>query len=162
MTSKCESLGFSVSEGVKQSFYRRYTAMRDRCYNPNRFDYSYYGGKGIKVKWQCFPEFLNDMWHSFIEHVKEHGVANTTLDRINPNGHYSKDNCRWATRKKQSDNQQRTKKLIYKGKEYSLRQLAIVSGVSEMTLWRRLYRHGMSIKEAVETPVKRGANQYGK
>jgi len=152
----------SEKTNKKLAFYRRYTAMRARCYQPNRKDYQYYGGKGIEVKWQSFEEFYLDMWDSFVRHIKKHGIKNTTLDRIDTDGHYSKDNCRWATRKKQSRNSSRPHSLKYKGKTYSLRGLAKEAGLKEITLWRRLFRYGMSIEDAVTTPVKLGAKQYAK
>lgn len=65
--------------------------MRRRCNDPTRWNYKYYGAKGVAVceRWNDFANFLVDMG------VRPNG---TTLDRIDPTGNYEKSNCRWADR----------------------------------------------------------------
>ena len=74
-----------------------------RCNNPKNHKYPRYGGRGIKFLWNSFEEFRDDMHESYLEHVKKFG-KNTSIERIDVNGHYCKGNCRWATAKEQSEN----------------------------------------------------------
>jgi len=86
----------------KTSEYGIYTAMLQRCYNPNANAYADYGGRGIYVckEWKgSFETFLVDMG---LKPSSKH-----SLDRINVNGNYEPSNCRWATIQEQADNRRK-------------------------------------------------------
>jgi hypothetical protein len=77
--------------------YFSWRGMLDRCINKSNPKYIYYGGKGIRIcdRWMSFKNFLEDMGERPLDH---------TLDRIDSNGDYTLDNCRWATWPEQCDN----------------------------------------------------------
>ena len=93
-----------ITHGVSQHrLYKTWIGMYDRCYNKNNKYFKNYGGRGITVceKWYQIENFIEDMYPSF-----EEGL---TLDRIDVNGNYEPDNCRWVTREIQQRN---TRKLM--------------------------------------------------
>jgi hypothetical protein len=87
-----------------KGLYLRYYAMKNRCNNKNHRAYRWYGAKGVTILWSSYLDFKRDMYSTYIEHLNKFGRKDTTLDRIDPYGNYSKDNCRWLTNKEQQLN----------------------------------------------------------
>ena len=133
--------------------YRIWRHILARCENPKASHYDRYGGRGIAIceRWHKFENFLEDMGIPF---------EGATIERINNNDNYYKENCRWATRKEQSQNTRRNIFLTYKGKTKILKEWAGITGINHCTLLGRI-KAGWTTERALSTPTLWG-NQYSK
>jgi hypothetical protein len=84
--------------------YIKYMSMNIRCRYPSQENYKYYGGRGIKCEWESYQSFKKDMYESYKIHLNTYGKKETTLDRLDFNGNYCKENCRWSNWKQQALN----------------------------------------------------------
>lgn len=126
--------------------FRIWAAIIKRCTNKNDKAFKYYGGRGISV---C-PEWKND-FKSFFDWANSNGYReNLSIDRINSNGDYCPENCRWADRKIQSQNRQYVKK--FQGKP--LTEWCNELKINPDTVRGRL-RRGWSFENALFTPTHR-------
>lgn len=100
-------------------FHQIWENMKQRCNNPNDYYYYNYGGRGIKIcdRWSKYINFKADMEKSYKYHLKKYGKKNTTIDRINNNGNYCKENCKWSTLKEQNSNKRKPDTINRKRKE---------------------------------------------
>jgi len=133
--------------------YRIWVCMRERCRNPNHVSSKNYTQRGITVcsRWeepngQGFVNFLADMGPKPPEC--------RSVDRIDVNGNYCPENCRWATDKEQGRNRRNNNLLTYKGKTQCLTAWAEELGIKPSTLRERLQRN-YDVARAFETPVRK-------
>lgn len=124
--------------------YGAWKQMRKRCNNPADQAYPRYGGRGIAYdsRWDCFENFVADMGE------RQDGM---TLDRIDNDGPYCKENCRWATTQEQARNYSRNIRLTYGGVTRTLIDWAAERGLAYACLHKRI-ASGWSTEAALEKP----------
>ena len=138
-----------TKHGLRNSrIYRIWGGMIQRCINPNIERYDLYGGRGITVCEEWMEDFLN-----FYNWSMNNGYQdNLTIDRIDVNGNYDPDNCRWITTKQQARNMRTNVYITYNGETHCLSEWAEIIGIKAGTLNYRI-RHGWSVEEALTTPI---------
>ena len=131
--------------------YSIWCDMKRRCYNPKNKRYYCYGGKGINVCDEWKANFM-----SFYEWSMANGYAdNLTIDRINVDGNYEPDNCRWATMKVQQRNTTRSHFVTANGETKTIAEWAEITGISQDVIKDRLLKLHWSEEEAVTIPTMR-------
>lgn len=122
--------------------YKIYVGMKDRCYNSNNGNYVNYGGRGIKI---C-EEWLKDA-RVFYEWAINNGYKdNLSIDRIDVNGNYEPNNCRWITLAEQQRNKRTNLKITYQNKTQTLAEWSKELGVSATCISSRIKR-GKTMEE---------------
>lgn len=130
--------------------YRIWQAMKTRTTNPKAQHFSVYGGRGIRVcdEWfHSFPTF--ESWA--LANGYQEGLS---IDRIDPNGHYCPENCRWITMAEQQRNKRNVPLITFNGETHTRPEWAELLGIPKATLASRL-RYGWSIEKALTTPQRR-------
>jgi hypothetical protein len=147
--------GYSGSN-VK-SEYKSWQAMKTRCYYKNSIGYKNYGGRGIKV---C-DSWLNS-FENFIKDMGDKPSLKHSLDRIDVNGDYSKENCKWSTSLEQSNNKRNNHNVFYGSEKISLSELSRRFNINKNSMRHRVLNQKLSIEEAVaKISVKqRGYNSF--
>lgn len=127
--------------------YDIYKAMIIRCEKEYSSGYKYYGERGISVcqEWK-------DSFQAFYDWSINNGYKeNLTIDRIDTNGNYCPENCRWISMKEQNYNRRTSHKFEIDGVIYGMRELSSKIGISEQLIQSRL-DHGWTLDEILNTP----------
>ena len=145
--------------------YSIWNAMKQRCYNPNKQGYKYYGARGIKV---C-EEWINDFntfaqWAMINGYQEDAQAYMCTLDRIDYNGDYCPSNCRFVDMTIQNNNKRKFEGKIfeYGGEAHTLKEWAKIMGTCYHTLRCRMCQYGWSFTKTIETPIRKSGKYKGK
>lgn len=133
---------------TKEKLYHVWASMKNRCNNPNDAHFEDYGGRGVRVceKWNGSHDYPN-----FKEWALKNGYKEgLSLDRIDVNGNYEPDNCRWVTQKVQTRNMRNNINITYNGETHVLYDWAKILNINPNTLYHRIVTLKWSIEEAFE------------
>lgn len=142
----CGCLWRQDVKGLSTSkLYRVYANIKQRCVDPNHEFYHRYGGRGITMS--------DDWMDSFLNFYRDMGdrPEGMTVERIDNDKGYCKENCRWATRKEQANNTKNNTILYLKGERLTLSQASDKTGILVHTILDRL-KKGMSTELALTLP----------
>jgi hypothetical protein len=132
-----------------ETLYNTWNRMISRCNNPQNPKYYAYGGRGIKV---CDEWKVN--YDTFYKWAIENGYQiGLWIERIDNDGNYCPENCKWATRKEQMNNTRRNHLIEYKGETKTLAQWCEILSLPYKTINTRFHR-GYSAEKAFETPIR--------
>lgn len=128
--------------------YVAWVEMRKRCLKRDLPAYPDYGGRGIMIcpEWSDFAVFYRDMGDRPSPHH--------SLDRINNDGPYSPENCRWATKTEQARNTRSTRRITLHGVTRPMADWADLTGIPISTLRARIDRYGWSAEDALTKPIR--------
>ena len=133
-------------KGKINPLYACWKSMRERCDRPTAKAFRNYGGRGIyySAKWILFENFCAD---------KGPRPEGTSIERIDNNGPYTKENCRWATRAEQNRNKRDTVRVEFCGRTMSLAEWSRELGIQRATLMARL-KSGAPVEVAFTKPKR--------
>lgn len=130
--------------------YKIWNGILSRCTRPRSTSYENYGGRGIAVceRWQMFPNFLADMGEC---------PPGSSIERIDNNGHYCPENCKWADRIEQGNNRRNNVIIEFNGEKLTAAQWGRKLGIARTTLIRRL-RDGKPIERVLSPQILPNGN----
>ncbi len=135
-------------KGAKHPLYNTWADLRSRCSKPSDPAFKNYGARGITVdaRWQDFAVFVSDMGNR---------PPGKSLERVDNNGPYSKENCRWATRTEQANNRRSNVFIEYKGQSKTIADWSRETGIGLHALWERIQRFKWPLERAMTEPMRK-------
>lgn len=134
--------------------YGIYNGIKKRCYNKNEIRYRDYGARGIKMCDEWLDPYCG--FDNFVDWALANGYKDDlTIDRIDVDGDYCPQNCRWLALKDQNQNKRTTIWVDYRGEHIQLRVLCEREGVSYDTVHDRLFKRGWNLEDAINKPSAR-------
>ena len=139
--------------------YRVWNNMKNRCYGENNPSYERYGGRGIAVcdEWLDFNNFYD--WSIKNGYKEESNYGECTLDRIDNNGDYCPENCRWVSLGDQQRNKSSNHLITYNGETRSIVEWAELLQIDPSVIRTRLYRGWDEVSALTFPPRKRKKNE---
>lgn len=134
--------------GMRESpTYNSWSSLLQRVTNHKCKSYKNYGGRGINVcdRWKKFENFYEDMGDK---------PTDRSLDRIDNNGNYCKENCRWATKMEQANNTRSNRFIAHKGVSHTVAEWSKILKVNNNLIKDRI-KAGWSIKKTLTTPARK-------
>lgn len=146
------NLANKTSHGLSGThLYAVWNGMKGRCYNPNNHNYSRYGQRGITV---C--DDWKDSFETFAMWAKSNGYKDgLSIDRIDNDGNYCPDNCRWTNTHDQNNNRSVSLMFTYNGKTQNLSSWCEELNVPYFRTWQRIVQYGYTFEEAILLPVNK-------
>lgn len=135
--------------GTHDRLFKIWTSMRSRCRDKNHPAYKWYGGKGVTVcdEWQDYQTFKKWAYENgYDEKARMHDCS---IDRIDPNGNYCPENCRWADIQTQAENKTAIRLYEFNGERHTVSEWARRYGIKKSTLSWRLVKLGWPIEKAL-------------
>lgn len=124
----------------KHPLYSIYAEAKQRCNNKNHKMYKYYGWRWIKCERENFVDFYEDMWPTYKKWL--------TIERVNNNGNYCKENCKWETMLTQMNNTRRNHLITYRWKTQTMAQWSRELWIRYDTIRNRINNYWYSIEDA--------------
>lgn len=135
--------GMSTDEGGRHRVeFRAWNQLRRRCDNPKDPSYANYGGRGVRVSADWIESFAN-----FYRDMGPRPGSGYSIERIDVNGNYCRENCKWATHLEQANNKRNNIKITFDGRVQTASQWAREIGIHATSMYQRLKK--MSPEEAV-------------
>lgn len=144
-------MSLTRENGKHKRLYKAWRSMKSRCYNQNSKCYKHYGGRGIIVcdEWLNSYKAFQD-WAITNGYDKDAPYSKCTLDRIDVNGNYCPENCRWVDMKTQCNNTRRNVYVEYNGNKYTVAQLAELLNCDYSKFRDGMKKYNYNIEKAVE------------
>lgn len=136
-----------------KNFYRVYVWIKTRCTNTKSDSYYRYWWRWIKCEWATYEDFFYDMYESYLEHIEKFWGKETSIDRIDVNWNYCKENCRRSTMKEQQNNRENSISIEYNWERHNVPEWANILWIWKRDIYNKL-NEGIPFKDIYNKTYK--------